>query len=125
MRVIAMALLLAALALGVAACGGDGGGGSSSNAGSGKTTLELDDNYFQPKTIQGDPGKKITLELKNQGKVKHNFTLAEQSVDQNVAAGATAKVTVTVPMSGTLTFYCKYHRSQGMEGTLKSSSSGY
>ena len=31
------------------------------------------------------------------------------------------EVTVTMPKSGTLTFYCKYHRARGMTGQLTSS----
>jgi plastocyanin len=114
--------------MGAAACGGGSGGGSSSGSmsssgsGSGKTELELDDYYFQPKTITGQAGKKVTLELKNEGKTEHNFSLDEQGVSKDVEAGEEAEVTVTIPKSGTLTFYCKYHRSMGMTGTLSSGS---
>jgi plastocyanin len=132
MRAIILALLLFGAALGLAACGGYGSSSNSnsnssstSSSGSGKTEVELDDYYFKPKTIEGDPGKKITLELKNEGNTEHNFSLDEQSVSTDVAAGDEAEVTVTVPKSGTLTFYCKYHRSQGMTGTLQASSSRY
>ena len=124
MRAVAMALVLVAIALGLAACGGgsSSGGNSESGSASGKTEVELDDDYFDPKTITGDAGETITLELKNEGSNEHNFTLDAQSVDQDVEAGDEAEVTVTLPKSGTLTFYCKYHRSQGMTGTLGSSS---
>jgi plastocyanin len=129
MRAIILALLLFGAAAGLAACGGGSGSGTgtgtSSGSGSGKTEVELDDYYFKPKTIEGDPGKKITLELKNEGNTTHNFSLDQQSVSKDVAAGDEAEVTVTVPTSGTLTFYCKYHRSQGMTGTLQASSSRY
>ena len=132
MRAIILALLLVGAALGLAACGGYGSSSNSnsnssstSSSGSGKTEVELDDYYFQPKTIKGDPGKKITLELKNEGKTEHNFSLDEQGVSKDVEAGDEAEVSVTVPKSGKLTFYCKYHRSQGMTGTLQSSSSRY
>jgi plastocyanin len=124
-----IALILGAVALGVVACGGGSSSGSSSEAGSGKTEVELDDYYFKPKTIKADAGKKITLELKNEGNTEHNFSLDEQSISKDVEAAEEAEVTVTVPQSGKLTFYCKYHRSMGMTGTLEagsgSSSSGY
>ena len=124
MRGIAFLLVALALALGASACGGGGGSGGSGDSASSKE-LELDDYYFQPKTIQGNPGQKITLELKNEGSTEHNFTLSDQSIDQDVEKGETAKVTVTVPQSGSVRFYCKYHRSMGMTGTLKVSSSPY
>lgn len=124
MRALAFLVVTLTLALGAAACGGGGGG---SGGGSSSKEVELDDYYFQPKTIGGDAGQKITLELKNEGSTEHNFTLSDQGVDQDVEEGETAKVTVTVPQSGSLRFYCKYHRSMGMTGTLKvgSSSSPY
>jgi plastocyanin len=122
MRAMAIALVFAAFTLGLVACGGDTSSGRSSESGSGKTEVELDDDYFEPKTITGDAGETLTLELKNEGSNEHNFTLDEQSVDQDVEAGEEAEVTVKVPKSGKLTFYCKYHRSQGMTGTLGSSS---
>lgn len=124
MRAVAIALVFAVIALGLVACGGgtSSGGSSESGSGSGKTEVELDDDYFEPKTITGDAGETLTLELKNEGSNEHNFTLDEQSVDQDVETGEEAEVTVKVPKSGKLTFYCKYHRSQGMTGTLGSSS---
>ena len=40
-------------------------------------------------------------------------------IDQDVNSDGSSTVTVTIPQSGTLEFYCKYHRSQGMAGELK------
>ncbi len=122
MRGLALFSIALAITLGLVACGGYG---SSGGSGSGSSALELDDNYFQPKTLKGAAGKKITVELKNEGKAEHNFTLSDQGIDQDLEPGKTAEVTVTVPKSRTLTFYCKYHRSQGMTGTLQPSSSNY
>jgi plastocyanin len=120
------ATLVAALALVLAAAACGGGGSSSGNAGesgSGKTEVELDDNYFQPKTIQGKPGDTITLELKNEGSAEHNFTIDGQSVDQDVEPGDEAEVDITIPQSGSVQFYCKYHKAEGMTGTLEASGS--
>jgi plastocyanin len=127
MRRLAMVSIGVALALGAAACGGGSGGSSTGGSGGGSSAkeLELDDDYFQPKTIEGVPGQTITLELKNEGSNEHNFTLTDQGVDRDVEAGEDAKVTVTVPQSGSLTFYCKYHRSMGMTGKLQVTSSRY
>jgi plastocyanin len=127
MRGLAFLLVVLALALGAAACGGGGSGGSSSTkeGSSSSKELELDDYYFEPKTVQGNAGQRITLELKNEGSTEHNLTLSDQGIDQDVEEGESAKVTVTVPQSGSVQFYCKYHRSMGMTGTLKVSSSPY
>ena len=80
--------------------------------------VELDDFYFEPTVLQGTPGHKVTLELKNEGKVEHNFTLAAQGIDKDVEPGEDAKVSVTIPKSGAVSFYCKYHKSSGMAGAL-------
>ncbi len=79
------------------------------------------DFYFDPTTLKGSPGAKVTLTVGNEGDVKHNFTLEDQGVDEDVDAGEDVEVTVTFPQSGTLEFYCKYHRTQGMVGQLQAS----
>jgi plastocyanin len=108
---------------------GGGGGGQINAAGvqandhgsksaSGETKVELDDYYFEPTVLKGSPGQKVTLELENEGSIEHNFTIGSQGIDKDLEAGEDAKVTVTIPKSGALSFYCKYHKSQGMAGAL-------
>jgi plastocyanin len=125
---------VAALVLLAAGCGGYGD--SKESAGSeGETTamdvagkssadVELDDYYFDPAVLEGDSGQKITLELENEGKVEHNFSITSQGIDQDVEADEKTEVTVTLPQSGTLAFFCKYHKSQGMSGTLQVGGAG-
>ena len=72
--------------------------------------MELDDYYFKPTVLKGSPGQKVTLELENEGSVEHNFTIDSQGIDKDLEAGEDAKVTVTIPKSGALSFYCKYHK---------------
>jgi len=118
MRIVASCAILVAVVLGAAACGG---GGGSSGSGSGKKSVGMSDYYFQPGQVVGPAGKKITIALTNTGTVEHNFTLDQQGVSKDVEPGKDAEVTVTVPKTGTLTFYCKYHRARGMTGVLSSS----
>jgi plastocyanin len=70
---------------------------------------------------QRRPRRFVTLELKNEGKTEHNFSIDDQMIDQDLEAGESAKVTVTIPQSGEVSFYCKYHKSQGMAGALSAS----
>jgi plastocyanin len=88
---------------------------------SGKTEVELDDYYFEPTVLKGRPGSKVTLELKNEGKVEHNFSIDAQHIDKDIDAGESATLTVTIPQSGQISFYCKYHKSMGMAGALAAS----
>ena len=134
------AIFATALALLVAGCGGSkkststeaAGGGQKTIAGvsandhgtksvSGSAEVELDDYYFEPTVLKGKPGAKLTLELKNEGSIEHNFSVPSEGIDKSLAPGATAKVAVTIPKSGAASFYCKFHKSMGMAGALESS----
>jgi plastocyanin len=85
---------------------------------SGETEVELDDFYFEPTVLEGKAGEKVTLELKNEGKVEHSFTVDSQGIDKDLEPGEDAKVSVTIPKSSVVSFYCKYHKSSGMAGGL-------
>ncbi len=91
---------------------------------SGETKVEMDDYYFSPTLLKGKPGQKVTLELENEGSVEHSFTIDSQSIDKVIAPGKDVKVTVTMPQSGSVSFYCKFHKSSGMAGALVTSGSG-
>jgi plastocyanin len=88
---------------------------------SGETEVELDDYYFEPTVLKAKPGSKVKLELKNEGKVEHNISIDDQNLDQDLEPGESATVTVMVPQSGEVSFYCKYHKSMGMAGALAAS----
>ncbi|HEV8603380.1 MAG TPA: cupredoxin domain-containing protein [Gaiellaceae bacterium] len=137
---VPIALVAAFLLLAAVACGGgstkgeanEGGmttiagleasdHGTKDVSGESEVDVELDDNYFDPTVLKGDPGQKVKLELENEGKTEHNLTIAELSLDQDVAPGEKAEVAVTFPQSGTLSFFCKYHKSLGMAGALEAS----
>src|SRR4051812_33382649 len=126
-------------AFAVAACGKSSKSSTSSSAttssSSAATTpaapaakeseLELYDFRFDPKTVKGKPGQKVTLELKNEGKTEHNFSVASLHIDKDLEAGKKATVSVTLPKSGTLKFYCSYHRaSHNMVGDLTAGGTG-
>ena len=137
MRVGAAALLCVAVL--VAGCGGSKKSASGESEGmtktlagvsandhgtkqvSGTTEVELDDYYFDPTVLKGKPGQKVTLELKNEGKVEHNFSIDAQHIDKDIEPGKSATVSVTIPQSGQISFYCKYHKSRGMAGALQAS----
>ena len=114
---------------------GGGGGGKTTIAGvsandhgtksvSGTAEVELDNYYFKPTVLKGKPGSSVTLELKNEGSVEHNFTIDSQGIDKDLKAGQDAKVSVTIPKSGVISFYCKYHKGRGMAGALTGGGNG-
>lgn len=111
--------------------GGEGEGGTTTVGGlkannhgtksvesGGKTEVELDDFYFEPTVLEGKAGEKVELELKNEGTVEHSFTVDSQGIDKDLEPGDEGEVMVTIPKSGVISFYCKYHKSDGMAGAL-------
>ena len=111
-----------------AAGGGYGSGGSkttSSNAttsnSSGEIKMQMVDDAFQPKAITGKAGSTVKVELKNTGSREHNFKIDGQKADADVEPGEDATVSVKIPTSGSVQFYCEYHKGLGMVGTVKAS----
>ena len=85
----------------------------------GTAPIDVDDNYFTPNLLTAAPGSTVVLHLASKAAGLHNLTVLGQSVDHDVAAGTTFDVSVTVPASGPLLFYCKYHREEsGMVGAI-------
>jgi plastocyanin len=114
-----------------ASSSGSGGGGGGYGGSSSKTTtasnssssdsneVEMYDDYFKPKTITGKAGSTVKIELKNEGSNEHNFKIDGQKADADVEPGKKATVSVVIPKSGTVQFYCEYHKGLGMVGKVK------
>ncbi|TML10890.1 MAG: hypothetical protein E6G39_15335 [Actinobacteria bacterium] len=133
-KLIALAAAMALLAI---SCGGDDKGaatstepplvsldGAVSNHGSkdlgsaSKVSIELDDLYFSPTFIKAAPGAAVEISLKNNGTVKHTFTIDATNTNVELDKGQKSSVTVTLPASGALAFYCSIHRGSGMQGAF-------
>ncbi len=80
--------------------------------------LQMNEFYFRPTILTGEPGQTITLELFNDGTRPHTFTLDLLRVDLEVGPERTAGTKVTFPDSGALLFYCRFHAGGGMRGGL-------
>jgi YVTN family beta-propeller protein len=80
-------------------------------------TLAADDYTFTPSSLQGLPGQTVTLSLQNASGTLHNFSIAGLA-DQDLRARGSATVDVTLPDSGVLDFFCKYHAALGMRGQI-------
>jgi plastocyanin len=90
----------------------------------GKATFEIEATndtsgyFFKPTILQGSGGQSITLEIKNDGSVPHNFSITSMSVNVTVQPGASQEVKVTFPQTGTVEYFCSFHHALGMAGEL-------
>ena len=113
-KLMIMLAAVLALMLTSAACSSDDGGGSTDGGGAADMTVTVKDFEFDPSTIDVSSGE-TTIEVTNTGAVEHSFTLDDDSVSQDIEPGESQ--TVTVNLTATTGFHCKYHPEQ-MTGTL-------
>jgi plastocyanin len=112
-RSLGVVLLLALVATACSKSGDESEGGTTTITGqkandhgtndvSGESSVELEQHnfYFEPTILKGSPGQKLTIELSNEGSALHNFSIPDQSIDQDVQPDTKGEVTVTLPDSG-------------------------
>jgi plastocyanin len=85
----------------------------------GTVSIALTDFAFNPTFVKVPSGvTSVTVTLQNTGTHTHTFTVPSQNVDQQLNPGQSATVTVTVPKKGATTFYCRFHKQLGMQGSF-------
>jgi plastocyanin len=89
----------------------------------GKITIDEDDFFYKSTFIKAKAGAKVTVRLRNKGNAPHTFTIPSLGIDQELTAGESASVEVTLPADGALAFYCSFHGAppdggQGMQGAF-------
>ena len=112
---------LAFVALLGAACGGDVGGddagaASGGEGGGGSVTLTAAEFAWDPDTLTASAGSSI--ELVNEDDAKHNLTIEDAGVDEDVDGGASVTVDLGDVEAGSYEFVCEYHPDT-MTGTLE------
>jgi plastocyanin len=88
----------------------------ATSAGPSVATLTQDNFAFSPTKLTVKSGSTITLTDANAA-TSHNFTIDGQGVNVTNAPGQSQDVTLNL-QPGTYPFYCSFHVSQGMKGTL-------
>jgi plastocyanin len=111
---ILLVTLVAASCSGDDGNGGDTGGDNGGATGGGATSITIADFAYDPSTLTVSSGT-TEIEVTNEDDTDHTFTLDDDSVDQEIAAGESA--TVTVDISETTGFHCTIHPD--MTGTLE------
>jgi plastocyanin len=92
--------------------------GTKDVKGQAELDLEADDYYFAPTFLRGAPGQTLTLEVENESETLHNLSIPDQHIDKDIPPKGKVKVDVTIPPSGAVHFFCKFHTAIGMNGEL-------
>ena len=123
MRSLGILAGLLGLALVLTACAGDGGektnGGGATKGGA--ISMSATDFKFDPATINAKVGQEVTVNVKNNGAVLHDFMSADLKVPSTlVDVGKTTAVKFTPTAAGTFKFVCSQpgHEASGMHGTV-------
>lgn len=95
---------------------GSSGSGGSSGAGASVLTVTQVNYQFTPAKITVTKGDTITISDTNPG-TPHTFTIAGTDIDVSNNPHQSQDVTIDL-RPGTYTFFCRFHVSQGMKGTL-------
>jgi plastocyanin len=90
----------------------------TAEASSGAVTLDASEFAFAPTCVESDAGEMLEVTVTNTGSALHNLSVESLGIDEDVQAGETITVQVTLPDSGSLPFVCKYHVSDGMQGAF-------
>jgi plastocyanin len=89
----------------------------SANPGGNGATITMEDFKFVPAQVTASASK--TIVLINNGAALHNFSIEGSNLSMDVQPGQTQTLPPPAPVQpGSYTFFCKYHRSQGMTGTI-------
>ena len=91
--------------------------GPSKGGGPSVLTVKQANYSFSPATIKVASGDTITLH-NTAGSTPHTFTVEGQDIDVTNDGGQSQKVKIGLP-PGTYAFFCRFHQSQGMTGTLQ------
>jgi plastocyanin len=80
--------------------------------------VELDNFYFEPTFVKATAGAKLSVKLKNEGSAEHTFTIDSLGIDEDLQPDAEKTIEITLPSSGTVNYYCRFHRASGMQGAF-------
>ncbi len=118
-RILTIAVVIAALGIGLAACGGGGGdstpAAAQAPAADGTTKVSVQDNTFKPGAIKVKSGD--TVAFTNDGGVAHTVT-ATDGADFDSGTLAPGKTFSFVAAGhGKISYVCTIH--PGMQGTIE------
>ena len=110
-------VVLAATLLVLSACSRERSGDVHDGAGGADAVaVTLHDDEFDPASLNLDAGAEVSVEVRNEGRNGHNFTIDELDLSTGtVEPGRVVTATFVVP-DGTTEFHCTFH--PGMTGEI-------
>jgi plastocyanin len=90
----------------------------TAEASGGAITLDASEFAFSPTCVEAGGGQTLEVTVTNSGSALHNLRVESLGIDEDVQAGETITVEVTLPDSGPVPFVCKYHVANGMQGAF-------
>jgi plastocyanin len=99
----------------------EAGASSAPSPASGESASEeliviMRDDFFQPRDLSVGSGDLIRVANDDAG--PHTFAIETTPVDLEIGPGSSESLPLNGLAAGTYSFYCKDHRSTGMEGTI-------
>ena len=122
-RMVSAGLVALALVGGLAGCGGDDDDEETLGGASADVVAKTDPvPRFEPDELKAALNSEVTLTVRNEGDVTHNFTISFLGVDVDIPPGQTEQIrfTVTPPPHNEdfYTFYDENYQGEGMQGRI-------
>jgi YVTN family beta-propeller protein len=83
-----------------------------------EVTLRADDYYFAPTFLRGRPGQHVRLDAENLAGTLHNLSIPALGIDRDLPPLGHVALEVTVPATGPVAFFCKFHGPLGQNGQV-------
>lgn len=118
-RGLRLPVMTGIVALVFAACGGSSdpaGDVSSASAEGDAIVVVADDTKFEPHALDASPGEEVTVEVRNEDDIAHDFAIEEFDLNTGtIEPGDVATATFEVPEKE-IEFVCTFHSE--MKGTI-------
>ena len=96
--------------------GASGASGATGASGSAAVNVTQNNFVFEPNKVTVKSGTTISVQNLN-GTIPHTFTIKNTNINVVNDHGQTSQVKIDLP-PGTYEFFCRFHVSLGMKGTL-------
>jgi len=81
--------------------------------------FDVDDFSYKPTFVRVHVGTTVSLIVANDGSELHSFSIeGVPGTRLNIRPGTSQSITLAFRQPGALTFFCRFHRANGMQGAI-------